>query len=155
MGEYRSICMGLQILDMAILVRANFDTIIVILLIYSSTEWGYLQTGSGFPKNQLPVISRAIDLDYCMLSCKLPFNITGPPDVQRINKYGGYGIKYDRLAIIDGEADPWRPAGPHADWAPKRKNTIERPFVEIADAVHHCKWSFPWAVVHDFVGCIG
>ena len=27
------------------------------------TEWGYLQTGSGVPKDQLPLISRTIDLD--------------------------------------------------------------------------------------------
>ncbi|KAF2752720.1 hypothetical protein EJ05DRAFT_481023 [Pseudovirgaria hyperparasitica] len=102
------------------------------------TQWGYLQTGSGVPATQLPLISRLIDIPYSSLICKYAFNITEPSDVEAINKFGGFNISYPRLAIIDGEADPWKQATPHADVAPPRQNTIEQPFVVIAGlAVHH------------------
>jgi hypothetical protein len=103
------------------------------------TEWGYLQTGSGVPKNELPLISRTIDLEYSTLICRYAFNRTAPPDVERVNKYGGYDISYPRLAFLDGQWDPWRPASPHAfDYgARRRKSTISEPFILIDDAVHH------------------
>ncbi|KAK3115734.1 hypothetical protein LTR53_004655 [Teratosphaeriaceae sp. CCFEE 6253] len=103
------------------------------------TQWGYLQTGSGVPQNELPLISRTIDLAYNMLVCNYAFGIYGPPDTDAINKYGGYNISYPRLAIIDGEWDPWRPATPHAFGygAQPRKSTASEPFILIADAVHH------------------
>jgi hypothetical protein len=104
------------------------------------TQYGYLQTGSGVPKNQLSLISRTISLEYLMASCNLAFNITGPPDVEAVNKYGGFDICYDRLAIIGGQWDPWRPVTPLADNAPKRRSTTNRPFELIAKAVHHCKF---------------
>lgn len=78
------------------------------------TEWGYLQTGSGVPKDQMPVISRTIDLHYTSAVCRDAFNIHSPPNVTEANQYGGYDIKHSRLAIIDGQWDPWRPATPHA-----------------------------------------
>jgi hypothetical protein len=97
------------------------------------TEWGFLQTGSGVPKDELPLISRTIDLEYSTLVCRYGFNITTPPDVERINKYGGYDISYPRRAFLDGE---WTP---HAlDFgAHRRKSTISEPFILIDDAVHH------------------
>jgi len=103
------------------------------------TEWGYLQTGSGVPQDQLPLISRTIDLPYETLVCKYAFNITTAPDLEAVNKYGGYNISYPRLAIIDGEWDPWRPATPHAIeyGAHERVSTSSEPFELIAKAVHH------------------
>lgn len=103
------------------------------------TEWGYLQTGSGVPADQLPLISRTIDLEYSTLVCKYAFNITTPPEVDRINKYGAYDIAYPRLAFLDGEWDPWRPASPHAfDYGAKERNSsLSEPFILIDDAVHH------------------
>lgn len=103
------------------------------------TEWGYLQTGSGVPANQRPLISRTIELEYSTLVCRYGFNITTPPDVQRINKHGGYDISYPRLAFLDGEWDPWRPASPHAYayGAKPRNSTTSEPFILIDDAVHH------------------
>lgn len=110
-------------------------------------QWGYLQTGSGYPTDGpgggQPVISRTIDIPYTSFICKAAFGINRTSHVDEINKYGGYNISYDRLAIIDGRADPWREATPHADVAPKRNNTTERPFIEIAmkyGAVHHCEY---------------
>ena len=78
------------------------------------TEWGYLQTGSGVPANQLPLISRTIDLNYTSAVCREAFHIHHKSRVEEANQYGGYDIRHDRLAIIDGQWDPWRPATPHA-----------------------------------------
>lgn len=101
------------------------------------TRWGYLKTGSGVPSDQLPLVSRLLDLDYLSIVCRDAFNITGPPDVDSINKYGGFDISYPRLAIVDGEADPWRQATPHASVAPNRTSTVSEPFILIQGAVHH------------------
>ena len=101
------------------------------------SQWGFLQTGSGVPKTQLPLISRLIDLNFTEIICREAFNITTPPDTDIINKYGGYDIAYDRLAFIDGEDDPWRRATPHAPEAKNRTSTTDQPFILIADAVHH------------------
>lgn len=100
-------------------------------------QWGFLQTGSGVPKGQLPMISRTIDLEYTSIICRDAFNITKPSDVQAVNKHGGFDISYPRLAIIDGEVDPWRPATPHAPAAKQRKSTTSEPFHLIKGAVHH------------------
>ncbi|KAL9104940.1 MAG: hypothetical protein Q9163_000185 [Psora crenata] len=101
------------------------------------SQWGYLQTGSGVPANELPLISRLLTLEYETIICREAFNITQPPDTEAINKYGGYDIAYDRLAFIDGEVDPWRGATPHAPAAKARTNTTQQPFILIALAVHH------------------
>ncbi|KAL8826238.1 MAG: hypothetical protein Q9170_007477 [Blastenia crenularia] len=104
------------------------------------SQWGFLQTGSGVPANELPLISRLLTLEYNSLICKYAFNITTPPDLEAVNKYGGFDIAYDRLAIVDGEQDPWRGASPHSPLARdggNRTSTTERPFLLIAGAVHH------------------
>lgn len=100
-------------------------------------EWGYLQTGSGVPQDQLPLISRLIDLNYSSTICKEAFNITTPSKIERINQWGGFNFSYPRLAIIDGEHDPWRQATPHAIGLPDRVSTTDEPFILIDLAVHH------------------
>jgi hypothetical protein len=102
-----------------------------------SCRWGYLQTGSGVPADQLPLISRLVDLEYTSFICKAAFNITTPSDVEAINKFGGFGISYPRLAIIDGSRDPWRAATPHALGQPDRVSSTSEPFILIQDGVHH------------------
>ncbi|KAI1171919.1 peptidase S28 [Nemania sp. FL0916] len=101
------------------------------------TQWGYLQTGSGVPKNQLPLLSRTIDLDYSSQICQDAFNLTKPADTGAINKYGGFHISYPRLAFVDGEWDPWRAAGVHARELPPRESTTSEPYILISKAVHH------------------
>lgn len=103
------------------------------------TEWGFLQTGSGVPADQLPLISRTNDVAYESIVCREAFNLTTPANVEIVNKYGGYNISYPRLAFIDGSADPWRPATPHAfaQGARHRNSTSSEPFILIAGAVHH------------------
>ncbi|KAL8727488.1 MAG: hypothetical protein Q9166_006012 [cf. Caloplaca sp. 2 TL-2023] len=104
------------------------------------TQWGFLQTGSGVPADMLPLVSRLLTLEYNSLVCRYAFNITTPPDTDAINRYGGFNISYPRLAIIDGEEDPWRGASPHSVQAPdggNRTSTTEEPFLLIEGAVHH------------------
>ncbi|KAF2458399.1 serine carboxypeptidase S28-domain-containing protein [Lineolata rhizophorae] len=101
------------------------------------TQWGYLQTGSGAPAHIDPLVSRTIDLEYTSLICRDAFDIWTSSDVQAINRYGGFDISYPRLAIVDGEADPWKEATPHATVARDRASTVEEPFLLIEGAVHH------------------
>ncbi|KAI0413036.1 peptidase S28 [Xylaria grammica] len=101
------------------------------------TQWGYLQTGSGVPDDELPLISRTIDLEYSAVICREAFNLTGPADVDAINKYGGFNLSYPRLAWVDGEWDPWRAAGVHAIGLPVRESTTSEPYILIDKAVHH------------------
>lgn len=104
------------------------------------TQWGFLQTGSSVPADRLPLVSRLLTLEYNSLVCRYAFNITTPPDTDAINKYGGFDIAYPRLAIIDGEEDPWRGASPHSVLARNggnRTSTIEEPCLLIEGAVHH------------------
>lgn len=105
------------------------------------TQWGYLQTGSGVPKDQLPIVSRTSTLAWGSIICVEAFNITTPPDVDAINKYGSFGISYPRLAMIDGQMDPWRPATPHASpfntTALNRTSTASEPFIMIDGGIHH------------------
>ncbi|KAJ8128597.1 hypothetical protein O1611_g5034 [Lasiodiplodia mahajangana] len=85
------------------------------------TQWGYLQTGSGVPKNELPLISRTIDLEYSSLICRDAFNITKQADVNAINKYGGFNLSYPRLAFVDGEWDPLARSRRARDRAPRAR----------------------------------
>ncbi|EGC49684.1 extracelular serine carboxypeptidase [Histoplasma capsulatum var. duboisii H88] len=101
------------------------------------TEWGFLQVGSTVPQDQMPMVSRLIDLEYASIMCREAFGIYRPSDVNRVNKYGGFDIEYERLAFIDGEVDPWRPATPHSEMARPRKSTLEKPFILIEGAGHH------------------
>lgn len=101
------------------------------------TQWGYFVTGSGTPRDQLPMISRAITLESASSHCKRLFNITTSPDVESINKLGGFNFSYPRLAILDGLQDPWRSATPHASGLPDRESTTSEPFMLIDWGVHH------------------
>ena len=89
------------------------------------------------PRDQLPLISRLIDIPFASTVCREAFGITTPPDVESINKHGGFDLTYPRLAIVDGERDPWRAATAHAVGRPGRPSTASEPFILIAGAVHH------------------
>ena len=89
------------------------------------------------PSDQLPLISRAIDLEYSSIVCRDAFNLKEPAKVENVNKYGAFNISHSRLAFVDGEWDPWRAAGVHAFNAPERKSTTSEPYILIDRAVHH------------------
>jgi hypothetical protein len=104
------------------------------------TQWGYIQTGSGVPEDQLPLVPRVLDLEYLTSICRYAFNLTAPAKVEEINQYGGFNISYPRLAIVGGSADPWRAASPLALDVPDRLNetsTVSQPLILIDGAVHH------------------
>lgn len=104
------------------------------------------------PEGELGVVSRLVDLEYSAAICRDSFGLTGEADVEAINKYGGFGISYQRLAIVDGQWDPWRAATPHALGQPDRQSTLSEPYILIDKAVHH--WDengvFPNETTPDF-----
>ncbi|KAG6002425.1 hypothetical protein E4U21_003099 [Claviceps maximensis] len=108
-------------------------------LYQTCTEWGYFINGASTPKDRLPMISRAIGLEYSSYECKSAFNITTPPDVNIINKHGAFNFSYPRVAFIDGKQDPWRAGGVHAMGMglPDRESTLDEPFELIDWGVHH------------------
>lgn len=75
-------------------------------------------------------------MEYSSIFCREAFNITKPPNVEAINKHGGFNFSYPRVAIVDGEADPWRAATPHKIGL-DRKSTTSEPFILIDLGVHH------------------
>ncbi|EIW65216.1 peptidase S28 [Trametes versicolor FP-101664 SS1] len=106
------------------------------------TQWGFFMTPPPNPATPR-IISKLITQDYASLICKLAydpgehFQVPPEPDVEAVNKLGGYSIAYDRLAIIDGQDDPWRGDTPHSPAARPRADTTLRPFKLIPLAVHH------------------
>ncbi|KAJ7597348.1 peptidase S28 [Mycena floridula] len=106
------------------------------------TVWGYFTTSPpdlSYPR----IISKRLDLGYESKICKqafLPgehFTVPSLPNVTAVNVLGDFDIAADRLAIIDGEVDPWRPDTPHSQYANDRNDTVTRPFKLIPGAVHH------------------
>ncbi|KAI0656771.1 peptidase S28 [Cubamyces menziesii] len=106
------------------------------------TQWGFFMTPP--PNPAIPrIISKLITQEYASLICKLAyppgehFQVPAEPNITAVNSLGGYNIAYDRLAIIDGEADPWRGDTPHSPAAHPRPDTTLRPFKLIPGGVHH------------------
>ncbi|KAJ3882525.1 serine carboxypeptidase S28-domain-containing protein [Lentinula edodes] len=106
------------------------------------TEWGYFTTAP--PDPTVPrIISKRIDLEYESKICRQAydpgehFTVPPLPNVTVVNELGDFDIAMDRLAIIDGEVDPWRPDTPHSDYANDREDTMLRPFKIIPNGVHH------------------
>ncbi|KIM40869.1 hypothetical protein M413DRAFT_445651 [Hebeloma cylindrosporum] len=106
------------------------------------TEWGYFTTAP--PDQNMPRIdSKLLTLGYESKICKQAFppgkhfSVPSLPNITAVNVLGDFEIAADRLAIIDGEVDPWRPDTPHSDDAEDREDTILRPFKIIPDGVHH------------------
>ncbi|KIP05030.1 hypothetical protein PHLGIDRAFT_491601 [Phlebiopsis gigantea 11061_1 CR5-6] len=105
------------------------------------TQFGFLFTAppAGHPR----IVSKFNTLDYAAMVCKFAyppgdfFTVPPLPNVSTVNALGGLNIAADRLAIVDGQDDPWRPNTPHADIAKPRPDTPLRPFKLIPSAVHH------------------
>ncbi|KAI8971168.1 peptidase S28 [Trametes punicea] len=105
------------------------------------TEWGYFSTAP--PPGHPRIVSRRLTLEYESKICRQAyppgkhFVVPPLPNVAVVNALGDYDIEADRLAIIDGEVDPWRPVTPHSKYARDRADTILRPFKLIRNGVHH------------------
>ncbi|KAK2465427.1 hypothetical protein APHAL10511_002781 [Amanita phalloides] len=105
------------------------------------TQWGYFATAP--PSYRPRIVSKLLTIDYASKICKQAFppgehfQVPNLPNVTAVNALGDFGLSADRLAFIDGEVDPWLPNTPHSSYAPKRKDTLLRPFKLIPNAVHH------------------
>ncbi|KAI0761167.1 peptidase S28 [Trametes elegans] len=108
------------------------------------TQWAFFTTPPPDPSTP-SLISKLVTLDYSSLICKLAyppgehFQVPAEPNITAVNALGGYHIAHDRLAIIDGEDDPWRGDTPHSPaihWH-HRPDTISQPFKLIPGGVHH------------------
>ncbi|PCH40119.1 peptidase S28 [Wolfiporia cocos MD-104 SS10] len=105
------------------------------------TQWGYFEIAppAGYPR----IISNRLTLEYESKICRQAyppgkhFIVPPLPNVTAVNVLGDFDIAADRLAIIDGEVDPWRPDTPHSEYAKDRGDTILRPFKLIPGGVHH------------------
>jgi len=106
------------------------------------TEWGYFETAPS-NQNQPRIVSRLLTLTYASRICQQAyppgkiFVVPSMPNITAVNSLGDFSIAADRLAIIDGEVDPWRPDTPHSQYSEAREDTIMRPFKLIPNGVHH------------------
>ncbi|KAJ7758085.1 serine carboxypeptidase S28-domain-containing protein [Mycena maculata] len=106
------------------------------------TEWGYFTTAPPYPDHPR-IVSKLLTLGYESKVCHQAFApgkhfaVPSLPNVTVVNDLGDFDIAADRLAIIDGEVDPWRPATPHSEYAWDRADTPLRPFKLIPGGVHH------------------
>jgi hypothetical protein len=62
------------------------------------------------PDHSIPsMLSKFVDVDYSSKICKQAyppgdfFQVPPMPNIEDVNKLGGFNIAHDRLAIIDGE----------------------------------------------------
>ncbi|KZT61024.1 hypothetical protein CALCODRAFT_491674 [Calocera cornea HHB12733] len=103
------------------------------------TEWGYFMAAPPYAS----IVSQYLQVDYTAANCQAAFPngdrfiIPAWPNVTVVNELGSYGIAAERLALIDGEWDPWRPRTPHSLHAPIRNDTVSQPFKLIPTGVHH------------------
>ncbi|KAJ9091424.1 hypothetical protein QFC21_007214 [Naganishia friedmannii] len=104
-------------------------------------NWGYFMPA---PLEGPRIVSKLLTLNHTSKVCAAAFPPgklfqlpADGPDVARVNARGDFAIAKDRLAFIDGDSDPWRPATPQSDYALKRNDTLLRPVKLIPDAVHH------------------
>ncbi|EME82213.1 uncharacterized protein MYCFIDRAFT_60304 [Pseudocercospora fijiensis CIRAD86] len=114
--------------------------------IYSScTEAGIYQVARATGPT---LLSRVVKLDYTQQWCTWAYppgehnSIPSTPDLNRINKYGGYTVTADRLAHIDGGQDVWLDLCYHSTYAPKRmtrnaKDAYLHPEMLITGGGHH------------------
>lgn len=105
-------------------------------------EWGYLQGGA--PEGHPTIVSRLLSPEYAGEICSLAFPpgelfaMPAAPNVTEINQWGALEIAADRLAFIDGSADPWVYATPHSpngERGGEREDTLKRPFKLIKGGV--------------------
>jgi serine carboxypeptidase S28 len=89
------------------------------------------------------LISRVIQVDYTQDWCTWAFpageynSIPDKPELQWYESYGGYSLTADRLALVDGDIDPWLDICYHSQYAPQRYSSDLHPEYLIAGSGHH------------------
>ena len=90
------------------------------------------------------LISRVLQKDYTQQWCNWAFpkgtynSIPAEPDLTPYNKYGGFNISADRLALIDGSADVWNDLCYHSTLAPSPRYSSDlHPEYWITGGGHH------------------
>lgn len=118
-------------------------------------EYGYYQVAPPVANvSHIPptpsgpkIVSWRIDEDFMSINCREGFTpgehftIPAQPDVSVVNRIGNMGLHPSRLALIDGQYDPWRPMTLHSDeyaYGGNRDDTLDRPFKLIPNCWHHC-----------------
>jgi len=105
-------------------------------------EWGYF-IGAPPDPSYPRIVSKYLTLDYTSKICRQAFpageyaRVPAWPNVTAVNILGDYNLAMDRIAFVDGDEDPWRPATPHSWHAKARRDTVLRPFKIIKSGVHH------------------
>ena len=89
------------------------------------------------------LISRVLQINYTQQWCTWAFppgkynSIPSTPNLTYYNHYGDFNFSADRLALIDGNIDPWLDVCYHSNDAPQRYSTDLHPEYLIAGAGHH------------------
>jgi hypothetical protein len=114
--------------------------------LYSTcTESGSYQVAT---KNGPSLVTNPLTVEYTQQWCVWAFppgkynKIPATPDLNRVNKYGGYNVSQKRLAHIDGDNDVWLDICYHSNDAPLRytpdyENAYDYPQLLINGAGHH------------------
>ncbi|KAF2725215.1 extracelular serine carboxypeptidase [Polychaeton citri CBS 116435] len=111
-------------------------------LYQTCTEVGAYQVA---PDEGPSLISRQLQINYTQQWCDWAFprgklsSIPESPNIGLIERYGGYTVKADRLAFIDGDQDVWNDLCYHSEFAPKRHQDVEglHPELLITGGGHH------------------
>lgn len=96
------------------------------------------------PKTGPSLVSHVLQVPYTQQWCTWAFpagkhnKIPSTPQLSEYNKYGGYNIQADRLALIDGSTDVWLDLCYHSELAPKPRISSDlHPSYLIAGGGHH------------------
>ena len=109
------------------------------------TEYGLYQVAN---KGGPSLVANPLNIEYTQQWCDWAFppgkynKIPSSPDLNMINKYGGYNVSQVRLAHIDGDNDVWLDICYHSNDAPLRytpsyTNAYAYPQLLINGAGHH------------------
>ncbi|PFH50969.1 hypothetical protein AMATHDRAFT_192255 [Amanita thiersii Skay4041] len=93
------------------------------------SEYGFYQRGD--PNNTLSIETSFLSLDLFQQQCNqvFPKGLPSSPQVQHVNKYGGWKMQPSNVLFTNGEFDPWRTMGLASieDNSPKRTPSVAIP----------------------------
>ncbi|KAF8196749.1 peptidase S28 [Mycena galopus ATCC 62051] len=92
------------------------------------SEYGFYQRGD--PENPLSIETSFLSLELFQQQCSETFpDLPSSPQVQLINKYGGWNMTPSNILWTNGEFDPWRTMGLASieSNSPQRKPTVSVP----------------------------